>query len=188
MKTIAITGGIGSGKSVVSKLLNTMGYQVYDCDREAKRLMNTNEFLRVFLSEAFGSETYLPDGSLNKSFLAQQIFGDPDKLKMMNSLVHPAVALDFIGSGCTFIESAILFESGFDKLIHIDQIWCVAAPLELRIQRAMMRDNASREQIIARINSQMGQDEKIKKSNVTIWNDSQHSIIEQVNKLCATLR
>lgn len=180
---IAITGGIGSGKSVVSQVLRIMGYRVYDCDREAKRLMNTEDELKSSLREAFGVDTYLTDGRLNKPYLAQVIFSNADNLQKMNSIVHPVVARDFLRSGAQFVESAILFEAGFDALIHPDKVWCVAAPLELRIQRAMLRDHATRAQIISRIESQMSQEEKIRRSDVTIFNDSQHSIIEQIHTL-----
>ncbi|MDO4496311.1 MAG: dephospho-CoA kinase [Bacteroidales bacterium] len=180
---IAITGGIGSGKSIVSRVLEIMGHKVYDCDREAKRLMLEDPELIAQLKATFGEETYLPNGMLNKPYLAAEIFGDEAKLKTMNSLVHPAVARDFMASGCQFVESAILYESGFDQKIHHDQVWCVAAPLELRIQRALIRDNAQREQVLARIESQMAQEEKIARADATIWNDSEHSIIEQINTL-----
>jgi len=183
MNRIAITGGIGSGKSVVSKVLRIMGYPVYDCDYEAKRLMNSDPQLKKGLADAFGAETYLADGSLNKPYLAQLIFSNPDNLQTMNQLVHPAVANDFLQSGCTFVESAILFEAHFDAMIHPDQVWCVAAPLELRIERTMSRDGATREQVLARIGNQLPQEEKLKKSDAVIWNDAQHSTIEQINSL-----
>lgn len=105
----------------------------------------------------------------------------------MNSIVHPAVARDFLASGITFVESAILFEAGFDQLVKPDVIWSVSAPLELRISRAMLRDHADREKILARINSQMDQEEKNKKADAIIWNDGTHSIIAQVNELLSGL-
>jgi len=185
---IAITGGIGSGKSVVSEVLRIMGYRVYDCDREAKRLMNTDPQLRAQLCEAFGAESYLPDGSLNKPFIAKLIFSDPGNLLRINNLVHPAVAADCIASGCDFVESAILFEAHFDEMIHPGQVWCVAAPDELRIERCMLRDNATREQILARMNNQLSQEEKTKRSDNVIWNDADHSIIEQINRLMVDRR
>lgn len=180
---IALTGGIGSGKSVVSQVLRIMGYSVYDCDREAKRLMNAHPTLRSQLIAAFGNDTYLPDGSLNKPFLSKQIFSNPDNLKRVNQIVHPIVANDCLASGCDFVESAILFEAHFDAMIQPDKIWCVAAPEALRIERAMLRDHATRQQIIDRISNQLPQEEKIRRADAVIWNDANHSIIEQINEL-----
>lgn len=193
-----VTGGIGSGKSVVSRLLRIMGYQVYDCDLRARQLMLTDPQLISELRTAFGPDTYRADGQLNKPFLASTIFNNPDQLQLMNSLVHPAVARDIqhILSGLNsqstssskphnpsthlFVETAIYFESHFDRLIHADRVWCVVAPDELRISRTMLRDNASRPQVLSRIGSQMPQSEKIRLSDSIIWNDDVHSVIAQV--------
>lgn len=197
-KLIAITGGIGCGKSVVSQLLRVMGYEVYDCDSRAKWVMTHDQRLRQQLIELFGEETYLPDGSLNKPHLSASIFGNNEALAKMNGCVHPAVDRDLrkqyevykeitnyrlqITARPFFFESAILFESGFDKLSVPDEVWTVSAPLELRISRAMQRDHATREQILNRINSQMSQEEKEIRANHVIWNDPEHSVIEQVRK------
>ena len=183
-----ITGGIGCGKSVVSQLLRVMGYPVYDCDREARRLMSDDPELRQALCDAFGAETFLSNGTLNKPYLATRIFGDAERLAQMNALVHPAVARDIvrrnaIGHKPLFVETAIYFESGFSRLIPADHVWCIAAPLELRIERAIARDHSTREKILARIGSQMPQEEKIKRADAVIWNDSTHSVIEQVNEI-----
>lgn len=197
-KLIAITGGIGCGKSVVSQLLRVMGYEVYDCDSRAKWVMTHDQRLRQQLIELFGEETYLPDGSLNKPHLSASIFGNNEALAKMNACVHPAVDRDLrkqyevykeitnyrlqITARPFFFESAILFESGFDKLSVPDEVWTVSAPLELRISRAMQRDHATREQILHRISSQMSQEEKEIRANHVIWNDPEHSVIEQVRK------
>lgn len=188
---IVITGGIGCGKSVICQLLKVMGHTVYDCDREAKRLMTSDPLLRQQLTALFGPDTYLHDGTLNKPFLSSEIFNNAGLLGQMNALIHPAVARDIQrrkekGEGKNsplFIETAIHFESGFDKLIKPEKVWCVASPLELRIERAMGRDHATREQILARIHNQMSQEEKIERSDAVIWNDDDHSIIKQVNQL-----
>ena len=139
-KLIAITGGIGSGKSVVSQLLRVMGYTVYDCDERAKWVMTHDAQLRSALSALFGPSTYLPTGSgnfeLNKSYLSARIFSDNQALAQMNACVHPAVWRDmqtFLMAEPKeyfFFESAILFESGFDRLAHPDVVWTVSAPLE----------------------------------------------------------
>ena len=187
---IIITGGIGCGKSAVSRLLRVMGYRVYDCDREARRLMLHDPLLKKQLQTVFGPETYLADGALNKPYLSSQIFCHPERLQTMNGLVHPAVANDIrrvaeslSPTETLFVETAIYFESGFDRLVKADQVWCVAAPMELCIQRAMLRDKAPREAIEARIGNQMPQEKKIEQSDAVIWNDQDHSIIEQVNNL-----
>ena len=190
-KLIAITGGIGSGKSVVSQLLRVMGYTVYDCDERAKWVMTHDAQLRSALSALFGPSTYLPTGSgnfeLNKSYLSARIFSDNQALAQMNACVHPAVWRDmqtFLMAEPKeyfFFESAILFESGFDQLAHPDVVWTVSAPLELRIARSMQRDNTSREKILSRIASQMSQDEKERRADQTILNDDKHSLILQVN-------
>ena len=218
---IIITGGIGSGKSMVSQLLKVMGYTVYDCDSRAKELMLTDAALKGQLTELLGPETYTADGQLNRPYVASRIFGNQKLLGQMNALVHPAVAADIrrrqlafskiagqgfgqtmgqgfgqtmgqgfgktlrqgFGKTPFFVETAIYFEANFGQYIRADRVWCVAAPLELRIQRAMHRDGADRQRIEARILSQMPQEEKIKKSDAVIWNDDTHSIIEQVNAL-----
>lgn len=192
---IAITGGIGCGKSVVSQLLKTMGYQVYDCDSNAKSLMLTDSELRNGLISLFGQETYLADGSLNKSHLSESIFGNTVALEQMNKLTHPAVARDLLKryseSGrkqVFFYESAILFESHFNKLAIPDRIISVSAPLEARIERVMKRDNTSRQRILDRIGSQMSQEEKDQLADYVIYNDNRRSIISQIDKLLTTLK
>ena len=187
---IVITGGIGCGKSVVSQILRVMGYPVYDCDREARRLMADDPELREALANAFGQETFMADGSLNRAYLATRIFNDPGRLAQMNAIVHPAVARDIkrrrnaIGQERPFfVETAIYYESGFSHLIVADAVWCVAAPLELRIARAMKRDNAPRANVVERIDNQMPQEEKIALADAVIWNDCTHSVIEHINSL-----
>lgn len=202
---IAITGGIGCGKSVVSQLLRVMGYPVYDCDANAKRLMLTDSLLRQDLVKIFGPSAYNADGSLNKPHLSQAIFSSPELLQQMNAAVHPAVARDiykvsgeienlspdnkFIGrkvndnkhSNILFYESAILFESHFNELAIPNAVISVTAPLETRIARTMMRDNATREQVEKRINSQMSQEEKDRLADYVIKNDDRNSVIVQLD-------
>lgn len=184
---IAITGGIGCGKSTVSRLLRVMGYPVYDCDHRARHLMLHHLSLIASLKDTFGEETYLPDGSLNRSFLASRIFSDPQQLQRMNALVHPVVGEDLCRWREThrrktlFYETAILYECGFDR--YADAVWCVSAPLDLRIERTMFRDHADRQTVLARISSQMPQEEKEKRADSVILNDGSHSVIAQVNTL-----
>ena len=192
-RLIAITGGIGSGKSVVSQLLRIMGYTVYDCDERAKWVMTNDEQLRNELCQLFGPDTYLLTSNdtweLNKPYISSIIFSNEDALAKMNACVHPAVWRDLqtqlAATPCDrfFFESAILYESGFDRLSSPDEVWSVSAPLELRIHRAMQRDNVSREKILNRIASQMSQDEKDRRADHTIINDDSLSLIKQVREL-----
>lgn len=179
---IILTGGIGCGKSVVSQLLRVMGYSVCDCDALARHLMLHDPLLRQQLCEAFGASTYLPDGTLNKPWLSSQIFGSAERLRQMNDIVHPFVARHIQQLHPDFVETAIYFESGFDLRLPADSVWCIAAPLELRISRTMARDSATREQVMARIQSQMSQEEKTSRSTLTLWNDGTHSLIEQTRQ------
>ena len=184
MKKIGITGGIGSGKSVISRILKTIGYPVYDSDSWAKHLMNNHPNIRQALINKFGIETYTPEG-LNRTYLAQQIFNDKANLAFVNSIVHPTVCNHFMQwaenqhTEFVFIESAILFSSGLDTIL--DKVIYVNAPQELRIQRAILRDNASAESITARINSQ-SHDNKYAHthSDFIINNDNQTLIIPQL--------
>lgn len=184
MKKIGITGGIGSGKSVISRILKTMGYPVYDSDSWAKHLMNNHPNIRQALINKFGIETYTPEG-LNRTYLAQQIFNNKTNLAFVNSIVHPIVCNHFTQwaenqhSEFVFIESAILFSSGLDKIL--DKTIYVDAPQELRLQRAMLRDNASAEAIIARINNQSHDNEYARShSDFIIQNDNQTLLTPQI--------
>lgn len=184
MKKIGITGGIGSGKSVISRILKTMDYPVYDSDSWAKILMNNSPTIRQALTDKFGAETYSLEG-LNRTYLAQQIFNNKANLTFVNSIVHPTVCNHFLQwaksqhSEFVFIESAILFSSGLDKIL--DKTIYVDAPQELRIQRAMLRDNASAEAITARINNQSHDNEHARThSDFIIQNDNQTLIIPQI--------
>lgn len=197
---IALTGGIGSGKSVVARLLRVMGHKVYDCDERAKYVMTADSQLRQELVQLFGPETYhdAPGQTapqLNRAYLSSCIFSDASLLSAMNACVHPAVARDLMAQYALhdnrepfFFESAILFESGFDRLVPPTQVWTISAPLELRIKRAMQRDAAPRAKVLARIESQMPQDEKERRSDAIIQNDDLHSVILQVQQLLSTLK
>ena len=196
---IALTGGIGCGKSVVSELLRVMGYIVYDCDANAKLLMHSDSELRNRLTTLFGTETYNADGALNKQHLSAAIFGNAEALNKMNNLVHPAVARDItklyremnakVGDKnvLLFFESAILFESHFDELIKPDIVVSVSAPFEMRLARATTRDHASRQQIIRRIENQMSQEKKDERADIVIYNDEKNSIIHQIDKLLSSI-
>ena len=178
MIRLGITGGIGSGKSYVAHLLEEKGFPLYDTDREAKRLTLTHPRIREALSTLLGTEVYQADGTLNKPLLASYLFSSPEHAEQINGIIHPCVYEDFqawahrqeeAGAQVVMMESAILFESGFQKAV--DYVVMVYAPLELRIKRAMQRDAASEAQIRARISAQMDDEEKKRKADYVLYNE-----------------
>lgn len=192
MIKIGITGGIGSGKSIVASLLNLHGIPVYLADTESKILTATSPVIRGKLIALLGKELYTEEGLLNKKLLASYIFSNPEYLKEVNEIIHPEVKRHFtewaerqLSEFCA-IESAILFESGFNQTV--DKSLMVYAPLELRIGRAMQRDNVSREEIISRINNQLPDETKKERSDYVIHNDDIQALLPQVGRFLATLR
>ena len=176
MKKIAICGGIGSGKSTVCQMFAERGVAIYDSDSRAKALMNESEPLRKALMAEFGVECY-EGGVLNRPYLAQRVFASPEQLAKLNAIVHPAVQSgDYV-----ILESAILYESGFDALV--DKVVAVLAPLPLRVERAMQRDGASREQIEARIKAQMSDDELMARADFAIVNFQLEDVEKDVVEL-----
>lgn len=179
---IALTGGIGSGKSFVCRQLKECGINVYDCDAAAKRLMCSSRRLQAELSEAVGCDLF-EGGKLNKAALSRFIVASDANAETIDSIVHPAVADDFKHSGYEWLESAILFESKFDERVDFDFVVCVTAPLEVRIQRVMQRDNLTRERALEWINRQMPQEEKVLRSDFEIVNDGERDIMSQIREL-----
>lgn len=188
---IGITGGIGSGKSVVSRLLGVMGIPVYDSDSETKRLMAFDGVIRKELQALVGEEVYA-GGVLNKPLLASYLFANSENARRVNGIIHPRVKEDFRQwvqrhSACSIvgIESAILVEAGFAN--EVDSIVMVYAPEEVRIARAVRRDASSRELIEKRIRSQMNDEEKRRYADFVIANDDATPLIPQVLELIASL-
>ncbi|MBQ6210430.1 MAG: dephospho-CoA kinase [Prevotella sp.] len=179
---VAITGGIGSGKSYVCQRLARYGIKVYDCDAAAKRLMRSFASLRQALKALVGEGVYEGD-VLQKQVLATFLLASEGNKQRVNDVVHPAVARDFEQSGYEWLESAILFDSGFDRRIHFDAVVCVTAPLELRIQRVMARDGISREKTLEWIQRQLPQEEVLRRSGHEIVNDGSHDIDIQIKNL-----
>ena len=183
-KMISITGGIGSGKSVVARVLREMGYQVYDCDMHAKRLMNSSHIIRQQLTSLFGKDIYTPDGTINKPLLRSIIFNNPDALDAVNCIVHPVVKYDIINwhnssdSTCNFVETAILVESGMHTMV--DEVWNVTAPVETRIARVMSRNATTRDKVLERINSQSTSLSDVAVPVKTIINDNDTAILPQI--------
>lgn len=152
----AITGGIGAGKSLVSRILRVMGFEVYDCDSGARRLMDDSDEIKQRLVALFGPEV-VSNGVIDRPRLASIVFSDSEKLSQLNALVHGEVRDDirrwcFGRKGRVFVETAILYQSGLDRLV--DEVWEVTAPREVRAMRAARRDNSSADEIIRRIESQ----------------------------------
>ena len=182
MTRTAITGGIGSGKSHVCRLLVRRGIAVYDCDAAAKRLMRDSNELRSALTQLVGPGTDI-NKVLQKAVLAQFLLASETNKQAVNNVVHPVVARDFLQSGCNWLESAILFDSGFDKRVLFDRIVCVTAPLEVRIKRIMGRDHITREQALRWITCQMPQEEMAKRSDFIISNDGAEDLEKQIDNL-----
>lgn len=180
MVKVAITGGIGSGKSYVCRLLNKRGINIYDCDDAAKRLMAGSEDIRRRLINILGDDAYI-GGKLNKRLLSSYILKSEDNAKKINNVVHPAVAADFLKSDMTWMECAILFSSGFDKLV--DKKICVTAPLDVRVRRIMQRDSLSEEKALEWVNMQMPQSEILSKCDFEIVNDGVRDIEVQLNDI-----
>lgn len=185
---IAITGGIGSGKSYICSLLAKYGVEVYDCDAHAKRLMATSTALQHDLNNLVGQPVFA-DGTFNKALLAQYLLESDAHKRAVNNIVHPAVAHDFETSGYTWLESAILFESEFDKRTKIDKVICVTAPVEVRVQRIMKRDHITEEKAREWIAKQMPQEEIMARSNFNIVCDgSEKEKEEQVRQVLSALK
>lgn len=187
MLKVGLTGGIGSGKSIVAQFLEVLQIPVYYADIRAKLLMNTNVELIEQIKAVFGEEVY-GHGQLNRAYLAQKVFNDKNLLKVLNQLVHPRVKNDFenwssqyVNSGLVVQEAAILFENGNYK--NFDHMVLVTAPLNMRIARVMKRDGVTYDQVYERINNQWDDIEKIKLANTVIINDDCHSLIDQTLKL-----
>lgn len=190
MIRVGLTGGIGSGKSTVCRLFEELGVRCYDSDSRAKWLMQNDPDLRAELIEIFGEQVYNDNGELNRARLAAEVFGNSERLAALNGAVHPAVGRDWErwceerrgeGARYTILESAILFDCGFDK--KVDQVITVSAPEQTRIERAAMRDNAPTDVIRNRIKAQMSDKERERRAHHTIVNIDITTLREQVEKI-----
>ena len=189
---LGITGGIGSGKSCVSNLLRVMGVPVYDCDKEASRLMNSSEKIRRELIRLAGSDVYDEQEKLNRRLLAAYMFGHADRVEKVNAIVHPSVREDFSrwaaereGERVVALESAILYEAGMSG--DVDAVVLVYTPAEERLRRAMERDDASAEQVRRRMESQTPDEEKMERADFVIRNAEDDAVTPQVVNLLRTL-
>lgn len=183
MLKVGLTGGIGSGKTTVARIFNVLGISVYSADDAAKRLMVENDELKNNIIRSFGIESYV-NGELNRKYLSAQVFNDSRKIELLNSFVHPATIQDaqlwMEKQQAPYIikEAALIFESSSNQFL--DYVIGVQSPTELRIERAMKRDNISREQVEARMKLQMDEEEKMKRCDFIIVNDEQQRLIPQV--------
>lgn len=186
-RLIAISGGIGCGKSVVSAILDRLGYHVYDCDTRAKHLMDSSrEIMNRLVNEIH--ESVVVDGRIDRKRLSQLVFSDADKLARLNSIVHGEVKADLSrwadrhsGDSLLFVETAILYQSGLDKMV--DEAWEVVAPLALRIERVMRRNSCSAAEVESRIASQVADVESPRGTVHKIVNDGFTPLLPQVEAL-----
>jgi len=182
-KKIGLTGSIGAGKTFISNIFVNLGVPVFNADFEAKNYMVENKFLKQEIKNVFGDKVY-KNGILQNKQLAEIVFNNKYKLEKLNNLVHPIVKKGFDEwsnmqeSKIIIKEAAILFES--KSYIDLDKIICVSAPEEIRINRVINRDNISREQVVARMEKQMFQEEKEKLSNFIIINDEKELLLPQI--------
>lgn len=186
---IGITGGIGSGKTTACKIFETLGIPIFYADDAAKIVMVENAILRQQIIEIFGNESYINNDKieyvLNRKHISSIAFSNPEKLAALNAVVHPAVraaAAEWhtkqINAPYTLQEAALHYESGGYKLF--DAMITVFAPLEMRIQRAILRGDGTRAEIEARIAKQMSDDEKVKRADFVIYNDGAQLLIPQI--------
>ena len=181
---VGLTGGIGSGKTTVAQLFATMGCVIYNSDEKAKQLY-FNESIKQQVINLLGKEAYLNDNEINKNYISQKVFSNPELLRQLNAIIHPAVKQDFIQfkkkhSPETFIikETALLFETGDNK--NLDYSILVTAPTEIKIERVIKRNSISKTEVEKRIASQLSDEKKMPLANFVIVNDNVHALIPQV--------
>ncbi len=190
MLKVGITGGIGSGKTTVCQIFERLGVPIYYADQRAKELMEDDKELVADIRREFGDEVYDAEGRLQRKKLAEIVFNNEELLVKLNSLVHPAVFKDNQswnevlarkGYPYTLKEAALLVETG--SYLTLDKLIVVSAPEEDRIKRVMERDQATREQVLARIKAQMPEEQKVKYADYIIYNDTIMELVPQVTKI-----
>ncbi len=187
MIKLGVTGGIGSGKTLVCSIISAMGFPVFNADLEARRIVDSNDYVVSSIKKIFGDEIYI-NKQLERKKVSEIVFTNPAKLESLNSIIHPAVGAYFnewlfLNSMRPLVvkEAAILFESGAYK--SVDKSISVIAPIELRVKRVMERDGCSRDSILNRINNQISQEELIKRSDYIIENDGVKLILPQIVRI-----
>lgn len=183
---IGITGGIGSGKSYVCKRLAARGIEVYDCDSAAKRIIRSSAEIREALTRLIGPAAYTAEGQLDKAAVAAFLLASEGNARAVDAIVHPAVARDFVQSGALWMECAIMYESGFDRLV--DRVVAVTAPKETRLERIMQRDGITRERAEEWIARQWPQEEVSRRAWFEISNDGRQDVERQIDELISKLK
>lgn len=190
---IAVTGGIGSGKSLLSRILDILGIPVYDCDSRARALMTESREIRAELIRLAGTSAYLENGALNKPYLARFLFASQENAQRVNAVVHPRVREDFRQWAIArkehpivALESAILYEASFED--EADQVWLVSAPLPLRVQRAVCRDASAPEKVMARVQQQLPEEVLKEQADVVVVNDDKSALWPQIENALAGIR
>lgn len=187
---VGITGGIGSGKSLICKMFNELGIPIYNADMRARWLLEFKPEIVEQVKLVFGEEAYLSDGQYNRPHVAKIAFSNPEKLQILNQIAHPAVEQDsrewhedFAEAGFpyTLKEAALMIESGSHR--HLDFLILVTAPVDLRVERVLQREKISEEDVRRRISSQLPDEEKVKFADAVILNDGSKSLIQQVVKI-----
>ncbi|MHC2992191.1 dephospho-CoA kinase [Pontibacter sp. HJ8] len=186
MLKIGITGGIGVGKTIVCRMFQVLGIPVYDADTRAKWVMQYDPQLKEELQEAFGTAAYTPEGQLNRTYLSSVVFNNPERLALLNALVHPHVGTDFekwaaahAAAPYVIKEAALMFES--ESWRQMDEIIAVFAPLDVRMKRLLQRDQHRTEaDIRAIISKQLKEEEKMARAHHIVYNDDKQLIIPQV--------
>ncbi len=191
MLKVGLTGGIGSGKSTVARIFETLGIPVYYADQEAKKIMRQNPEVIAAIRDQFGPGAYDLKGNLDRAFLAKVVFEDKEKLARLNAIVHPATIQDSNRwaerqtSPYILKEAALLFES--EAFHHVDKVIGVFAPVTLRLHRTMKRDQISKEAVENRMKNQMNEEVKMRLCDFVIQNDEQQALIPQVLRIHAQL-
>lgn len=185
-RILGVTGGIGCGKSVVCAYLAQLGAEVFDADLTARNLMESDERVRQEVTRAFGRESYREHGSLNRKWLASQVFAEDSRLEELNGIVHPKVAEAFgilrnrFEGGLLIHEAALIYEAGVEN--RLDAVCVVTAPKELRIARVMARDLVSAEKVLARMSGQLSQEDKAGRADVVLVNDSDMAAVRSKSR------
>lgn len=190
-KLIAISGGIGSGKSIISHILQYMGYPVYDCDSNARRLIDNSTSIKQAICSSLGTECISAYGTLDREVVGRIVFNNPDKLQVLNSITHAAVKDDIRlwhqnqSARLSFVETAILYQSGIDKMV--DAVIEITAPFDTKVQRIMHRNNIEYQDVVARINSQNYSVDTPHANVYTILNDDIHAVMPQLINILGKL-
>ncbi len=184
MIKVGITGGIGSGKTMVAEALNSLGFPIYHADLRGRWLTDNHPEIQAKITDLFGDNIY-SNGKLDRGRVSWIVFNDKEKLQKLNNIIHPVVAEDFNqwtidhqNNTLLFKEAAIMFESGANK--DLDYVVCVTAPQDIRLQRVISRDGATPDQVLARMKNQMDDEERQSLSDFVIVNDGRQFVIPQL--------